>query len=178
MKRKILFSLIIIFGFIGMLNFISAETLDVETEYDSELISQFLVSEWVQVTIKIHDDVNITIPKKDAVNFESKINERTMILNNISESILLTLFESEFQLEGKLISGRGFYGNITKEGFDKLLKDERVKKIYAEKEIWLNSSTIVKKTIIYVTSALLIVVVIILIIKLNKKRKWVAKIKR
>jgi len=51
---------------------------------------------------------------------------------------LASLSEEEFQLDDKLTSGRGFYGNITKEGFDKLLQDNRVRKIYAKGKLHAN----------------------------------------
>ena len=144
-------------------------------EYDSILKLQFLASKWVHVMVDVKDFSNITFSKEDLnEEFEEKINERKNILSNLSDSVLLTLSNDEFKLGGKLTSGRAFYGNITKEGFDKLLKDERVRKIYAKKEIWLNSMGDIENVMIYVAPIILIIVLIILLIKL-KKRKWKIK---
>ncbi len=124
-----------------LISFILVGVFKSKVEYDKKLIVQFLVNKWVHITIKIHDVSNITISKDDSIEVQTtKDNERISILNNISDSILLTFSEDEFKLEGKFPIGNGFYGDITKEGFEKLLKDSRVKKIYAEKHITLHSS--------------------------------------
>lgn len=126
---------------IFLTSFVSAGVSEVGVEYDSELMGQFLVNKWVHVIVKIHDATNITVLKKDLIEVqESKDDERKAVLDNISDSVLLALSENEFQLEGKFPIGNGFYGNITKEGFDKLLKDKRVRKIYSEKELSLSLS--------------------------------------
>ena len=130
--------------------------------------------EWVHVTVDIKDTANIIIPHRTNPDFESKIQQRTEILSEISGSILSTLLEGEFQLEGELISGRGFYGNITKEGFNKLLNDERVKKIYADKEIYGQSGTIARSFSIYILPMILLVILIIFLTKL-KKELWKTK---
>src|SRR3989338_1322252 len=135
----IIFLIILVVG--GILSFVSAEMLvsDTGVEYDSELIEQFLVSKWVHVTIDVKDFSNITISKEDSVAVQTtKDSQRWDIYRNTSQSVLSILSENEFQLKRKSEWGRSFSGNITKEGFEKLLKDDRVKKIYAEKEIHIS----------------------------------------
>jgi len=64
---------------------------------------------------------------------ESFVNEIIMRLD-LSDIDGLSIAEAEeFILEGKFPLNNGFYGKITKEGFDKLLEDSRIRKIYAEK---------------------------------------------
>src|SRR3989344_4799369 len=128
-------SITIALCFIIFFHLVNAQTSDSGVQYDNELNSQFSVNKWIPVTIKIKDITNITPLKSDSIEVqESKDFERKAILNNITDSILLTLSEDEFQLEGKFPLGNGFYGNITKQGFEKLLGDEKIKNIYANKE--------------------------------------------
>ncbi len=128
--RKI--NLIRLFVFCLLLaNLVSAETSDTGVEYDNKINALFLVMDEVPVIVKVKDTTNIIISKSDTIEVqEVKDRERKSILNMTSNSVLATLSEENFQLDGKLVSGRGFYGNITKEGFNKLLKDTRVKKIH------------------------------------------------
>jgi hypothetical protein len=159
---------------IFLFQFVSAGISNSGVEYDSELASQFFFHKWVHVTVDINDTSNIIIPDRNSPNFESKIKQKTETLMSISDSVLLTLSKEEFQFEEKLISGRGFSGNITKEGFNKLLNDERVRKIYAKKYFISHSSSFSENTFWYVLSVLLLIIFVVVIIKL-KKRKWKRK---
>ena len=80
LDKKLLFFVFILCIF--LIDNVNAEMLvsDEGVEYDSELIDQFLLNDWVPVMVKIKDTTNITIPKKDSSDFESKINERTVML--------------------------------------------------------------------------------------------------
>ena len=163
MENKKIKLLIALFTFgLFLISFISAEGVGVSNKgvkYDSEILDNFNFTDiekesfiegslnsidskeagWVHVMVDVKDTTNIIFSKEDLKkNFKEKVNKRKMRLSNSSDLILLTLSKNEFQLDGKLISGRGFYGNITIKGFKKLLKDERVKKIYAKKEIYLH----------------------------------------
>ena len=101
--------------------------------YDSKLIWQFLIRDHVYILVDIKDTTNITIPKVSSPDFESTLKERNAIMIELTDAVFSTLSENEFQLERKSEFGGYFSGNITKRGFNKLLKDERVKHIYAEK---------------------------------------------
>ena len=86
---------------------------------------------WINVIVKVKDVTNISVSFKDSIEIqESKDEERKRILGNITDSVLNTLLEDEFQLDGKFISGYGFSGKITKEGFDKLLDNSRIDKVF------------------------------------------------
>lgn len=171
-QTKLFFSILILSLF--LISFVSAGVSDAGVEYDGELIGQFLLSEWVPVTIDIKDTTNINIPRKDSSDFESKINQRKVIMINLTNSVLSTLSGEEFQLKRNSEFGGFFSGNITKEGFDKLLKDGRVKKIYAKKYGYENlyeSILFVSKNIfIYFIPVILLILIIIILIKLKKKK--------
>ena len=112
-----------------------------DVKYDSELIEQFEqfpFDRWVHVMVDVKDFSNITIDNKDSIEVQTiKDNLRWSIYKNTSEAVLSTLSENEFRLKSKSEWGTFFSGNITKEGFRKLLKDERVRKIYAKKKVKL-----------------------------------------
>ena len=121
-KKVILLGMLFLLGIV-FINSVSAGVSNEGVEYDSEIKILFLVIGKVPVIIDIKDVSNIIISKEDSPEeFEFKIEQRTKILSEISNSVLSTLSEKEFILDDKLISGRGFYGSITKEGFEKLLK--------------------------------------------------------
>ena len=164
-------SITIALCFIIFFHLVNAQTSDSGVQYDNELNSQFSVNKWIPVTIKIKDITNITPLKSDSIEVqESKDFERKAILNNITDSILLTLSEDEFQLEGKFPLGNGFYGNITKQGFEKLLGDERIKNIYANKEGWLNSKISLQEFLLGIIILMFMLMLTVLLIKSNKKR--------
>jgi len=114
----------------------------VVVKYDSELIeqfSQFPFDRWIFVTVDVKDFSNVTIDyDEDTIEAQAmKDNLRWSIYKNTSEAVLSTLSENEFRLKRKSEWGTFFSGDITKEGFEKLLNDERVKKIYAKKKVKL-----------------------------------------
>jgi hypothetical protein len=176
MNRQQMFVVLILILSLLLTSSVLAEVSDSGVEYDSELIGQFLISKWVHVTVDIKDFSNITIPNKNSFDFESKINERWNVYRNTLESVLSTLPEEEFQLKMKSEFGTFFSGNITKEGFDKLLNDERVRKIYAKKYIIGQSVINVKNIGFYLIPVILIVILTILLIKLNKKRGFCVRL--
>ncbi len=53
---------------------------------------------------------------------------------SLVNSLLSNLSESEFKLKETLLGGEGFAGNITKEGFDKLINSQDVRLIYLNKD--------------------------------------------
>jgi hypothetical protein len=140
MNRQQMFVVLILILSLLLTSSVLAEVSDSGVEYDSELIGQFLLNKWVHVSVRVKDFSNISINyKEDSVELQTiKDNQRWDVYRNTSEAILSTLSRDEFQLKSKSEWGRSFSGNITKEGFNKLLNDERVRKIYAKKKIYAN----------------------------------------
>jgi hypothetical protein len=150
---------------------ISAEMLvsDSGVGYDSEISSKFLFSKWVNIMIKVNDFSNVTIDYgEDSIETqEMKDNQMWEIYRQTSDNILSNLSEEEFILEERSEFGIFIVGEITQEGFNKLLNDTRVKHIYAEKEGW-QSSISNHTSIIFVFFVLIFIFLIILILKLRK----------
>jgi hypothetical protein len=175
-NKRAIFPIVLFIFCIFFFNLITADVLisNAGVQYDSELIGQFLLNNWVHVTVDIKDTSGITIPNRNSPDFESKIKQRTLIMTTINEAVLSTLSENEFKLKTQSEFGGFFSGNITKEGFDRLLKDERVDHIYAEKKFVLYNSIFSKNFYISIIPILLLIILIILLFKL-KKRKWELK---
>ena len=182
----VLVGFFVLLGFVGAEDVIELNTLDNNptigvsdggVEYDGELIGQFFLSKWIHVMVDAKDFSNITINyKEDSVEIQTmKDNQRWEIYRNTSNAVLSTLSKDEFRLKQKSEFGVFFSGNITKEGFDKLLNDTRVRKIYAKKNWKAYSGSIIKSFFIYVVPIILLISLIIALIKL-KKKKW--KVKR
>ena len=169
-KKVILLGMLFLLGIV-FINSVSAGVSNEGVEYDSEIKILFLVIGKVPVIIDIKDVSNIIISKEDSPEeFEFKIEQRTKILSEISNSVLSTLSEKEFILDDKLISGRGFYGNITKEGFEKLLKDTRVKKIHDNTITGhIESKAVLKNFGIYLIGIMLLIILIIILTKFKKR---------
>jgi hypothetical protein len=104
-KQAIISTIILLFGILLLVNFVSSEMLvsDAGVQYDSEIISAFNTSEWVGIFFK---------------------------LNNMSEAdnLIFSFSNSEFQLIRK--SSTRIVGEITKEGFEKLISNLNVKSVY------------------------------------------------
>jgi hypothetical protein len=151
----------------------SEDTNPANVSYDSELIGQFLLSDWVHVTVNVKDFSGITINyENDSVEVQTiKDSQRWDVYRNTSEAILSALSNEEFRLERKSEWGNGFSGNITKKGFDKLLNDTRIRKIYADKKI-TNASvgTVVKNLAPYLIIIILIGVLTVIFIKIKNKK--------
>jgi heterodisulfide reductase subunit A-like polyferredoxin len=173
---------ILILLFISLMGFVAAE--DNETnfnplvgmsnegvKYDREILVKFFVSDWVHVTVDIRDTTNITIPNKNSPDYELKTQQKKEILIEQTNAVLSTLSDSEFKLKRNSEFGGFFSGNITKEGFKRLLEDNRVRHIYNGKEIQINASTLTKNVFIYLFLPLVIIICgIIVIIKFKKKK--------
>jgi len=82
---------------------------DCKVMFDEKVLEALNESDEVPVIVKLYNR-NMT-----------KVNE-----------ILATLTEEEFKLDGKFPNGRGFYGNITQQGFDVLINNSDIKMIYLE----------------------------------------------
>jgi len=171
---------IIIFVMILLLSsvIVSAGTSDEGVEYDDELLVQFLINDWVYVTIDVKDFSNVTIDyKKDSIEIQKiKDTRRWETYKETSEAILSTLSMGEFQLRRKSEFGTSITGNITKKGFDKLLEDQRVRKIYAKKEFRqfgsFSSNGFSPVLIIVILVLIIISALIIKLLKLNRRKLW------
>ncbi|MEK6917836.1 MAG: S8 family serine peptidase [Nanoarchaeota archaeon] len=117
-------------------------------EYDNEITEKFANQSMnktseeknlVSVMIRMKDFSDISVQKSDSINTQKqKDEERWSIYKGTSESVLSTLSENEFILERKSDFGVFFSGNITEEGFNKLLNDGRVEKINIKKGGYLH----------------------------------------
>ena len=170
----VFFSILILFSINS--TYVQASVSDVGVEYDEEIIGQFLTSEWVSVMIDVKDFSNITINKNDSVEIETiKDNMKWSVYKNTSDAVLSNLSEEEFILERKSDFDVFFSGNISKEGFEKLLRDERVLSISIKKGGSLHTLADVTSAngmLIFFLPAVLIIILIILLVKLNRKRQW------
>ena len=171
MNRQIILTTLILS--IIFINIIQADELisDSGVKYDSEILEVLESSQWAPVIVKVKDVTNISVSFKDSIEIqESKDEERKRILGNITDSVLNTLLEDEFQLDGKFISGYGFSGKITKEGFDKLLVDQMVGKIFFDGELYIVTIAKIKNIFIQVIKIIFVVLLIIIIYKLIKNK--------
>ena len=162
-----------------LVNIASAETLisNANVSYDSNLLKAFEGAKWVSIFVSIKDTSGITISKEDSIDIQrSKDLKRNTMLISITDNILSNLSDQEFQLKSKSEFGGFFAGNITREGFEKLLNEGRVKEI-GDNSIKGHINFIVnihRGSIVYVILALLIIISFFILIKL-KKRKWKRK---
>jgi len=85
--------------------------------YEEEILDVLANETWARVTIKLRTDGEY-------------IRNMTPGLKNTISSILETLNDSEFNLLGEYLSGRKFYGYVSKEGFDKLIQNPFIEEIY------------------------------------------------
>ena len=102
---------------------IDKEIIEANVSYDSQILEEFKINEWVNVIIKLKDDSNII-----------DISEKNRWFEPRREEVLATLSENEFKLGRR--SSRGFHGEINKKGFDKLLRDKRVDAIYWNRPVY------------------------------------------
>jgi hypothetical protein len=160
MKTKIktlLFVVLVLSIIIFSSSYVSAE----EVKYDPEILEEFEKTEWVPIIIKLYSEDMTKVDK-----------------------VLTTLTEKEFELEGKFPNGRGFHGSITKEGFDKLIKNPDVKMIYLERishvtdgddieEIELGIIEEEDKTFLWslIIPIIIIFIIILYLVISNKKEK-------
>jgi len=132
----IIFLLLLSFLFIS-----AAEDFGVSekgVKYDKAIVSNFNKNisnnkslEFIPVIIKIKDTSNIFITKNDSIEIQNtKDKRRKEILDDISNSVLSSLSKENFQLEGMFSLGNGFYGEVNRKGFEELLGDNRIEKIY------------------------------------------------
>lgn len=105
---------------------ISNETI----KYDSEILEELNKTSEVRVIVKLKDNSNITVigTKEERRALLKQIDEW---FKPVIDEVLTNISEDEFKLIKK--SSNGFSGYITEEGFDKLIKDEKVKSIYLDK---------------------------------------------
>lgn len=96
--------------------------------------SDFGTFEEVQPNVEISQEDLESIFEEIGKTGRARIIVETTSKNmTIVDETLSTLSENEFSLNRKFQSGRGFHGNITKEGLDNLVKNPNVKAIYYDK---------------------------------------------
>jgi len=109
MKKEIMFGIMVLV-IVGVLGVVGAETTlisDAGVEYEVEVLEKLNKTEWIPVIIEIY--------------FEN---------STIIDQVLSNLLESEFKLKKKLLGNDALVGNITKEGFNKVLNNPNVRLIY------------------------------------------------
>jgi hypothetical protein len=176
-KKKVALVLGFVFVAVVVNMFITfADSSSKNVEYDDSIKNLFLIMNSVPVMVDIVDTSGIIVSKEDPVEIqEEKDREKYLVLSDISDSVLSTLSEEEFELDGKFISGKGFYGNVTKDGFNELLKDSRVEKIH-DNTIEVNMDTVAKgKSIIIFFVLLFVVLLLFFILRTKKRGKWRSK---
>src|SRR3989338_3572557 len=103
----ILMSAIVLIS-VAQINIIFAQSTFISgVEVEDDVINALENSEWVSVTIKLHDRNEI-----------------------IRDSVISSLLGSEFRLKERLLREDGFSGNLTREGLNKLLNNSEVRLIY------------------------------------------------
>ena len=108
-------------------------------EYDSSIIKKFEEENqtWVWVIVSLKDDSNIVL---DGTQEERKnlSRQKSIWFEGKIEEIINSLFDEEFEPTGS--NDRGFSGKITREGFDKLINDSRIKDVYLNTEVQATDS--------------------------------------
>jgi len=98
--------------------------------YDPEILTKLLWSTQVPVIVNVRDTSNIPIISNDT---DEEINRKKNLRKDyfLERTILIlsNLSTEEFKLKGQYITGKGFYGDLTKPGFDKLIEDTKVSQI-------------------------------------------------
>jgi hypothetical protein len=187
MNKKIFYC---IFVLILLINFSSAVEWEKMSEqgvyYDTEIVSVLEFKEWVDVIVKIKDTSGIIVSSRESIRVQlEKDRERDKILEEIINEIVSTLSKEDFQFEehdyGSGLSRTSLYGNISQSGFNKLIKDTRVKKIhYSEDPVYAfggNTSIGINKGMLYYFLKIVLIIgvfligLIIIFIKLKKKKK-------
>ena len=149
MKKQIMFSIVMILIVIGLFGLVNGETLisDAGVEYDSEIpkafnnqtLAQEMLNEsgfeilkisdnqvWIRLLIRLNDNSGIEIIGTTDKKIEL-MKQRDKWFEPVIEDVLFDLSESEI----KDIRRRsdGFSAMITKDSFNKLTDDPRIKKI-------------------------------------------------
>jgi len=128
-KSYILLGVLGILVIISMTSFVNAEMLvsDANVSYDSEILDRFQSSEWVDVLVDLKDYSNITVTGNKEERKELSRQRDIWFKPKIDEAFA-ALSEDEFNLVRK--TSRGFRGEVTKKGLDKLINDTRISAVY------------------------------------------------
>ena len=156
-----------------LINFIHASEIisDSEVKYDSEVFEILKSSKWAPIIVEVKDITNVSVSYKDSVEVqEAKDKERKIILENITDSILSTLSKDEFILKRKSLLGDGFSGNITKEGFEKLLTNPNVKKVYFSGTSYMVTTARIKNIFADIIKIIFVMSIILIIYRLIKNK--------
>lgn len=102
------------------------ETNNTILSIDPEIYGAFNESEWVSVIVRLEDKsgINVTGTKQER---RELLRQRDEWFKPVIDEVLAILNENEFKLQAKLSTGFG--GEITREGFDKLVNNSVVERI-------------------------------------------------
>lgn len=101
-----------------------------EIMIDPEIEEAFKTEIKVKVLIRIRDTTGIVVSAKDSVEKQTENDmKRKEIFDAKIDAILQLLSENEFEFQRRFISGKAFYGIITKEGFEKIKENSDVVQI-------------------------------------------------
>lgn len=100
---------------------------DASVEYDPEILDAFEKQTWLHVTVRLKDmsGILVTGTTEERRGASKQIYEW---FDPVIDEVLATLSETEFNLRSR--RSAGFGGNITKQGFNKLINDIRVRKVF------------------------------------------------
>ncbi len=100
---------------------------------DPRIVEAFNNATEVRVMVNVRDTSGISVSARDSEEQQIiKDGLRKNYLEGKINVVLSKLPETEFKLRRKLLTGRGFSGNITKEGLQKLANDTNVEAIRLE----------------------------------------------
>ena len=103
---------------------------DSGVQYQSKILEEFNKSSEVRIMVTVKDTTGIIVTKehtKEQQNILDKLKKEFLV--NKTDIILSTLTETEFKLKRKFLLG-GFSGNVTQEGFNKLINNPNIAKIH------------------------------------------------
>ena len=146
-KKIILFSLLALV-FFGIVTFVNAQT--VVPYVEPEILGEFNKSSEVPIIVQVKDTSGITVTAKDSE--EEQLNKDSMkrqILGDKVNLVLSTLPETEFRLNQIFPFRNGFYGRITKQGFDRLVNNSDIELISFDSSIGIAAGEIVENDTIY-----------------------------
>ena len=124
--------------------FVKAQTNDTIPYIDPRILEEFNKTSEVKIIVEVRDTSGITITSRDSQEEQAiKDAKKKEILGNKTNSVLSTLPEVDFKLSGKFLLGNGFYGRITKTGFDILINNSDVAGIYLDRAIHTTPAPIV-----------------------------------
>lgn len=109
-----------------LISFVVAEliTSEVGVQYDSEISDAFQKNQsWVRVLVRLEDNSGLS---------DTSINEKNEWFKPVIDNVINSFSDEELNVDD--FRSDGFEGWVTKEGFDKLIKDNRIRAIISSPE--------------------------------------------